>query len=216
MTDKTIENWTARLQRIAAAELGDDGSHDLYHFKRVFALASAIADKEGAKVDRLVLLAAAYLHDIVNPPKDSPLRIKASTLSAERAGDILKQEDFPADKIAAVQHAIAAHSYSAGILPDTPEAKILQDADRMEALGAIGLARTFYVGGRLKSSLFEPEDPFAAHRELNDAKYAVDHFHAKLFKLPALMNTAEGRRIAEARAEFLQNFLDQLQSELKT
>jgi uncharacterized protein len=213
--DNTIADWTARLERIATAELGDDGSHDLFHFKRVFAVASAIANKEGAEADRLVLLAAAYLHDIVNPPKDSPLRSKASTLSAERAGDILRQEDFPADKIAAAQHAIAAHSFSAGITPESLEAKILQDADRMEALGAIGLARTFYVGGRLKSSLFDPEDPLATDRDLDDAKYAVDHFQAKLFKLPALMNTNEGRRIAEKRAAFLQQFLDQLLSELE-
>ncbi len=210
----TLSEWVPRLEAIASAELGDDGSHDLFHFRRVFALASTIAQTETPDADRLVLLAAAYLHDIVNPPKNSKLRSQASSLSAERAGEILRQEGFPADRIAAVQHAIQAHSFSANISPETLEARILQDADRIEALGAIGLGRTFYIGGKLNSRLFDPVDPLAEHRALDDSRYVVDHFKTKLLKLPGLMNTAEGRRISEKRANVLTIFMAQLLDEL--
>jgi len=102
--------------------------------------------------------------------------------------------DFPAEKIKGVHHAIHAHSFSANVLPQTIEAKILQDADRLEALGAIGLARVFYVAGQLNTQLFHPEDPLAEQRIADDTLYALDHFPLKLFKLPSLMHTATPER----------------------
>jgi len=98
--------------------------------------------------------------------------------------------------------------------PLTPEAKILQDADRMEALGAIGLARVFYTAGVLHQRLFDGNDPLAAHRELDDQQYSLDHFSVKLFRLPALMNTATGRRLADEKVEYLRQFLQKIEGEI--
>ena len=96
----------------------------------------------------------------------------------------------------------------------TLEAKIVQDADRTEALGAIGLARTFYVAGLMKTKLFCSEDPFATNRELDDKAYALDHFQQKLLKLPSTMKTEPARLEANKRANILYKFLDDLKNEL--
>jgi len=212
--DPDLESWRERLAERIGTQPGDDGSHDVHHCQRVWRLCQRIADGEGVAVDRLVLLAAAYLHDVVNPPKDSPERSRASRLSAERAGEWLAQTGFPETKLAGVRHAIEAHSFSAGIAPESVEAQILQDADRMEALGAIGLARVFYVAGRLGSRLFDPEDPLSERRAPDDRRFAVDHFKLKLLRLPASMNTRTGRRLATERAAFLERYLEQLSGEL--
>ncbi|WP_052985414.1 HD domain-containing protein, partial [Shigella sonnei] len=117
-------------------------------------------------VDMLVILTACYFHDIVSLAKNHPQRQRSSILAAEETRRLLREEfeQFPAEKIEAVCHAIAAHSFSAQIAPLTTEAKIVQDADRLEALGAIGLARVFAVSGALGVALFDGEDPFAQHR----------------------------------------------------
>jgi uncharacterized protein len=165
----------------------------------------------------LILLTAAYFHDLVSPPKNSPERSAASLLSAEKTSTLLRDvfTDFPGEKIEGVRHAIHAHSFSAQVTPLTIEAMILQDADRMEALGAIGLARVFYTAGQLSQRLFDTEDPLAQTREPNDRQYSLDHFQVKLFKLPALMNTATGRRLAEEKAEYLRQFLRIIEGEIR-
>ncbi|MGM0422909.1 MAG: HD domain-containing protein [Pseudomonadota bacterium] len=213
---KTASEWQSEFEDWWQAH-GDesDGSHDLGHFRRVYKLSLEIAQGEGGMADPLILLAGAYFHDVVNPPKDSPLRSQASQLSADKAAEILTDMNFPADKIAPVGHVIAAHSFSAGIPTETIEARILQDADRMEALGALGIARNMYVSGLMGSKLFHADDPLAKNRMLDDRKYALDHFELKLLKLPAMMQTATGRRIAESRAEFLRVFRTQLLSEVE-
>jgi uncharacterized protein len=116
--------------------------------------------------------------------------------------------------VRAACHAIVAHSFSAGIEPETLEAKIFQDADRLEALGAIGIARTFFTAGRLGSQMFDGDDPFAAARPLDDRRFAVDHFAAKLLRLPSTMRTRGGRALAEERATILRDFLTALGAEL--
>lgn len=204
-----------RLETVLAGhDFGDDASHDIYHARRVRALCYQIADIEGAG-DRLVLTAAAYLHDIVNLPKDHADRHLASSLAAKAASEILYEIGLDEARIAGVAHAIKTHSFSAGFRPETIEAKILQDADRQEALGAIGIARLFYVAGRMGSNLFDAEDPMALHRGLNDKRFALDHFAQKLFKLPASMQTAGGRQIAQGRAAYMQGFVNQLIQELQ-
>lgn len=107
----------------------------------------------------LVILTACYFHDIVSLAKNHPQRQRSSILAAEETRRLLREEfvQFPAEKIEAVCHAIAAHSFSAQIAPLTTEAKIVQDADRLEALGAIGLARVFAVSGALSLALFDGE-----------------------------------------------------------
>ncbi len=117
-------------------------------------------------------------------------------MAAEKTLAILQSAfaDFPADRYPAVSHAIEAHSFSAAIPPRTLEAKIVQDADRLESLGAIGLARVFAVAGALNTILFDAEDPFADRRALDDRKYALDHFQCKLLRLPETMQTDKGKR----------------------
>ena len=193
-----------------------DGSHELGHFQRVWKAARYINEQEGEAADPLTLLAAAYFHDLVSLPKNHPERADSSRLSAEKTVLLLKNDfpDFPREKIEGVRHAIHAHSFSAGIKPLTAEAKILQDADRMEAVGAIGLARVFYTAGQLGQRLFDGGDPMAEGRELDDKKYSLDHFQVKLLKLPALMNTVAGRRLAEANADYLREFLKKIKKEI--
>jgi uncharacterized protein len=206
----------ATLEAELLAFLGPeaDGAHDLAHIRRVWQNAQVIAAREDIPVDRDVLLAATMFHDLVNLPKDSPDRHLVSRRSAEAAAAILARLGRSATQIEQVQHAITAHSFSAGIAPETIEARILQDADRLDALGAIGIARTFYVAGSLAKQIYDTDDPFAAHRPLDDLHYAIDHFPAKLLGLADTMNTATGRALAQARTDLLRQFLQILGDEL--
>jgi uncharacterized protein len=126
----------------------------------------------------------------------------------------LRSDSFPAEKLPAVAHAIAAHSFSAGIAPETPEARIVQDADRLEALGAIGLARMFLISGRMGGGIVDMDDPMALHRPLDDKAFALDHLEVKLLGLPATMQTRTGRLMAEERAEWMMSFRSRLLAEI--
>ena len=215
---QNLTEWEARFAAWLRVH-GDlrDGSHDLGHFSRVWKAAVHINGMEGWPADELVLLAAAYFHDLVSLPKDHPERSRSSLLSAEKTAGLLAADfpDFPVEKIPGVEHAILAHSFSAGVVPETVEAKILQDADRMEALGAIGIARVFYTAGQLDSRLFDPEDAMAERRKLDDRRYALDHFEVKLFRLPAMMNTVSGRAIAERNAVWMRAFVKKMREEIE-
>jgi uncharacterized protein len=218
MKNTLLTAWENRFFDYLLQHAGtDDASHDLDHFKRVWRRASEINEREGGTADPLVLLTAAYFHDLVSLPKNHPDRNKSSVLSAEKTADILRRKfsDFPEEKIAAVAHAIEAHSFSANIPPQSMEAKILQDADRMEALGAIGIARVFYVAGRLNTLIFDPADPLATEREPDDKRYALDHFKVKLLRLPALMNTISGKDMAEEHAAYLMDFMERISAEIR-
>ncbi|MTI16141.1 HD domain-containing protein [Rhodobacteraceae bacterium RKSG542] len=204
--DALVNELEAALR---AAEQDEDASHDIFHARRVRQYALEIAEKEGAG-DPVVLTAAAYLHDLINLPKNHPQREMASTFSAEAAGPILTRAGLSDEQIKAAQHAIEAHSFSAGIEPQTLEAKIIQDADRLEALGAIGIARTFYIAAKLGGGLFDGGDPFGEHRRLDDKTFAVDHFPIKLLRLSQTMCTNAGREVAEERTRFMVDFLKQL------
>jgi len=203
-----LESWRPRLAQLAAqavADQGPDGAHDLNHFERVWRNAQALLAQHH-QADALVVLAACYLHDLVNVPKDHPRRSSASRLSAELARVRLAAMGFPADKLAAVAHAIEAHSFSAGVPATTLEARIVQDADRLDGLGAVGLARMFYIAGRMGSALAHGSDPLALDRQLDDKSYSLDHIEAKLARLPGMMQTDAGRRLAEARLATLTAF----------
>lgn len=205
--------WQKHFEDYLKEHPSSDGSHDTSHMRRVWKLARQLSTK---KDDALVILAACYFHDIVSYPKDDPRRSRSSIDAAEKAARILSDLNFPKDKIDAVRHCIEAHSFSANIQPKTREADIVQDADRIESLGAIGLARTFYVSGLMKSKLFCSEDPFAENRQLDDKKYAIDHFQQKLLHLPKTMKTQIGKAEAEKRAQVLTQFLKDLSSEIAT
>jgi uncharacterized protein len=209
--NENLEDWKNKFEDYLQNNPLEDGSHDLSHFKRVWRLAN---DLSSDNEDKLVILAACYFHDIVNYPKNDPRRSQSSKDAALKAKEILNDMSFPTEKLSGVAHCIEAHSFSANIEPETIEAKIVQDADRMESLGAIGLARTFYVAGRMGSQLFDGEDPFAKNRELDDKKFAIDHFKTKLFKLPKTMKTDSGKEEAIKRAQILEQFLENLSREL--
>ena len=203
-----LDGWRPRLAQLAAqavADQGPDGAHDLNHFERVWRNAQALLAHHD-RADALVVLAACYLHDLVNVPKDDPRRSIASRLSAELASERLAALGFPADKLAAVAHAIEAHSFSAAIPATTLEARIVQDADRLDGLGAVGLARMFYIAGRMGSALAHGSDPLALDRPLDDKSYSLDHIDAKLARLPGMMQTEAGRKLAEARLATLTDF----------
>lgn len=192
-----------------------DAAHDVSHFRRVWKTAQTLM--QGQPVDALVILTACYFHDIVSLPKNHPQRRQASTMAAQKTAEILVQDfpDFPVSTIPAVRHAIEAHSFSAAIAPQSLEAKIVQDADRLESLGAIGLARVFAVSGSLGVALFDGDDPFAAQRDLDDKAFALDHFRCKLLTLPATMQTEKGRELAHHNADFLVHYMAKLSAELQ-
>lgn len=196
----------------AARHAAADPAHDLDHIKRVVKNTLYLTDFEN--VNTLVTLPAACLHDCVAVPKGGPLRAQASRLAAEAATAFLAGLDYPADLLPEVFHAIEAHSYSAGVPPRTAEARVVQDADRLDSLGAIGIARCLLVGGHLERPLCAAEDPFCEQRAPDDRRFTIDHFYAKLLKLPATMQTAAGRAEAERRAGVMRRYLDDLRAEI--
>ena len=186
------DSHLARELFAVVGEHGNDGSHDRSHLLRVWQNANAIAAHEPA-CDRTVLAAAIILHDCVSPEKNAPDHVEASRRSAARARTILAGLGWRIPQIDSVAHAIEAHSFSARIIPRTPEARILQDADRLDAIGAVGIARCFYVAGRMGSSLYDAADPAAFNRPLDDQAYALDHFDKKLFKIAENFQTKPAR-----------------------
>ncbi|QFI39082.1 HD domain-containing protein [Moritella marina ATCC 15381] len=191
-----------------------DRAHDIDHIERVVATARLLAASEGA--DLAILEPAAWLHDCVSVAKDHPQRKQASLLAANHAIEFLQQIDYPAQYHEAIHHAIVAHSFSANITPESLEAKILQDADRMDALGAIGIARCILVGGKLNRQLYSSIDPLCESREPDDSVYTLDHFFTKLLRLGDSMQTSAAKAEAQRRSIYMRDFLTQLQSELLT
>ncbi len=189
---------------------GDPG-HDVGHLLRVAEWTIRLGE---GKVEPRRAVAAALLHDIVNLPKNSPDRARASELSAEEARKVLSRLSFAEEEIADVALAVRQHSFSRGERPDALLAKCLQDSDRLEALGAIGLARVFSTGTMMGAAHFHSSDPWAEHRELDDQAFSVDHFFRKIFKIPGLMNTEGGKREARHRLAIIHDFLTQLGHEL--
>ena len=209
-----LQNLSEQLETVLTEQqTTHDGSHDVYHARRVKQNALAIAQKEAEGNER-ILVAAAYLHDLVNVPKNDPNRHHASRLSAEAATHHLAKLNFNDEEIKAISHCIEAHSFSAGIEPITAEARIIQDADRLESLGALGIARTFYIAGKLDSDLFDGADPFAEHRSLDDKCFAIDHFKLKLLTLADTMKTESGKVIALERTASMRAFLDAFANEV--
>jgi uncharacterized protein len=206
-------DWTTRFEAFLTRTAGPgDAAHDPPHLRRVVANARRLAAAEGARLE--IVLPAAWLHDCVIVPKDSPQRAAASTLAAEAAIGFLAESGYPVGLLPAIAHAIAAHSFSAGISPETIEAKVVQDADRLDALGAVGLARCLMLGGETGRPLYHAAEPFPTTRPPDDRAYTIDHFYTKLLSLAGTMQTASARAEAERRTAFLRAFLDQLATEI--
>jgi uncharacterized protein len=189
-----------------------DPAHDPMHIERVVANARHLAAGEGARLE--IVIPAAWLHDCVTLPKHSPERAQASKLAAAEATRLLTEWGCDPGWLPEIAHAIEAHSFSARVEPRSIEAKVVQDADRLEALGAIGLARTLMLGGFSRKPLYDREDPFCESREPDDRRIVIDHCYAKLLRLAGTMQTAAGRREAEVRTAIIQRFLDELRREL--
>lgn len=189
-----------------------DPAHDLSHVKRVVNTAKKLAKEENAINE--IVVPAAWLHDLVNLPKNHPDRKKASALAAEEALKYLRSVEYPEKYLDSIHHAICAHSFSAGITPTTLEAKIVQDADRLDALGAIGLARLFSINTQLGRVFYDHKDPFAQKRSLDDKLYGLDHIFIKLEKISESMNTVSASIEAKRRFSFIQEFLNELKKEI--
>jgi len=200
------------LKNVVKKRLENDSAHDFEHTMRVYKNAQKICKKE--KANEKLVLSAALLHDIVSYPK-SDKRSKISSIeSAKKSKKILEKLDFTKKEITIISDAIKDHSFSQNKIPKTIEGKILQDADRLDALGAIGIARVFATGGSLKRPFYNIDDPFCKKRIPDDHIWTVDHFFAKLFKLESLMNTKSGKAEAKKRTRILKEFLNQLKQEL--
>ncbi|EKA4469177.1 HD domain-containing protein [Vibrio parahaemolyticus] len=193
-------------------EMQVDAAHDIEHVKRVVKTAKQLCDEENA--DIAIVLPAAYLHDCFTYPKDHPNRKQNSAIAAKKAIAYLESIQYPQHYHDAIAHAIEAHSFSANIRPNTLEAQIVQDADRLDALGAIGVTRCIQVSTQFNAQLYNDNDMFAKERELNDKQFTVDHFQTKLFKIVDTMNTESAKLEANKRKAFMQTYLEQLHDEV--
>lgn len=197
-----------------AGHMRQDVAHDLQHVVRVVNSAKRLCSLEGAQLN--IVVPAAYLHDCFAYPKDHPQRASSSRLAADKAVQFLSELHYPAEYLAAIHHAIVAHSFSAKVVPNTLEAKIVQDADRLDALGAIGIARCMQVSASLGRPLYAPEDAFCKARAADDSAYTLDHFYKKLLLLAKQMHTASAKAEAGQRTQFMRQYLLQLGCEMAT
>ena len=207
---KVIDSIKNEVKKI----MDNDSAHDFEHVMRVYKNAQKICILENAN-EKLVL-SAALLHDIVSYPKSNKRSKLSSIQSAKKSEQILKKYNFSKEEIGIISDAIRDHSFSQNTTPRTLEGKILQDADRLDALGAIGIARVFATGGSLKRPFYNIDDPFCKTRTPDDKTWTVDHFFQKLLKLESLMNTKSGKIEAKKRTSTLKEFLKQLKQEIST
>jgi uncharacterized protein len=202
----------AELRRESERLMRSSG-HDYQHVLRVYNLAKRIGEEE--KADVFVLEAAALLHDLGRAEEARDPTIDHAQRSAEMAREILERMGFQEEKIEAILYAIRVHRYREGIVPETKEAKILQDADKLDALGAVGIMRCFSFGGAHGRGEYDPADPLCKKKKtLEEDKYSVDHFYQKLFKLKDTLHTSTAKRMAEGREKIMRLFLEELEKEI--
>jgi uncharacterized protein len=202
----------AALRDEAAARdaAAPDAAHDLEHALRV----ALWTLRCGSDLPARLAVATALLHDAVRVPKDHPDRPRAGERSAAHARDRLLALGFSAHEAEAAAAAIRDHGFSRGAEPASPLGAALQDADRLDALGAIGVARLFATGAVMGAVFFDADDPWARRRALDDRARSVDHFFTKLLRLPETMRTEAGRREAAGRVRLMREFLAALGREL--
>lgn len=193
-----------------------DPAHDFTHILRVCRNARLIGQDE-EEADMKVLLLAALLHDVGSDKKDasSDPEKERNGLGRQATKDFLNSIGLDEKRRDEVLYAIDVHRYSRGIVPVTLEARILQDADRLDALGAVGIARVFLTGGALGREMYHPDDPFCKTREPDDGRWNLDHFYKKLLKLEAGMHTRSARKLAAKRTAVLERYLSDLEEEIR-
>lgn len=206
----------ARLRPLAAAAearlAGAEPSHDFLHVLRVTENARRIAAAEGA--DLAVVLPAALLHELFSYPKGDPRSPLSGEACADRARDLLAAERWDPARIDAIAYAIRVHPFSLGIRPESLEGRVLQDADRLDAIGAVGIARLFASTAVMRRPFYEPADPFCRSRAPDDKQWGVDHFFRKLLRIPDGLHTATARAMAADRLRCMEAFLAQLEREI--
>lgn len=200
------------LLAVAKSRALEDPSHDYQHVLRVMANAKLIARAEGA--DERICVAAASLHELFNYPKGHPESKRSGEVCAEHARKVLAEMGEAPAMIEAVGYAIAVHPFSLGITPTTLEAKVLQDADRLDSIGAIGIARCFASCAEMKRPFYSIDDPLCVMRTPNDKEFGVDHFFNKLLHIPSRLHTDTAKRLAEPRMQVMQDYLAALGREV--
>lgn len=193
-----------------------DSAHDFNHVLRVLRMAEHLARLEGADME--VVQAAALLHDISRAEEDKSGEGDHAEMAAKGAREILMWRGVQPERADAVAHAIAAHRYRGTVQPQTLEAKILFDADKLDSIGAIGIARAYAIAGSLKQQLWsEPqEDGVATRDQHGDSNHTpVAEFVVKLRHVPARVYTAAARKIAEERHAYMSQFFERLGREMR-
>jgi len=186
--------------------------HDKSHVERVYNLAVQIGKEENADLD--VVKAAALLHDIARAMEDEGRIEDHATEGAKMARKVLEESNFPKEKIEKVMHCIEVHRFKKGMEAKSLEAKILQDADRLDIIGAIGLARVFTRGGWSNIPIHDPSTP---PKQKYDGKSlsSVNHIYEKILKVKDTIHTNAAKEIAEERHRFVEKFLEKLFKEWK-
>jgi len=205
-----------RIRQIAGSILeADSGSHGWDHAERVWMLCEHIGVEERA--DLGILEPAAYLHDICRrEEKASGGKICHARLGAERSREILEREGASEDVIQRITHCIAAHRFrNNDEQPQTLEARILFDADKLDALGAVGIGRTFLFAGEVGARLHNPEADILNTRAYSSDDTAYREFCVKLSKIRDRMLTVTGRKMAEDRHGYMVAFFERLTREVK-
>ncbi len=190
----------------------NDPAHDFEHTLRVCNNVKFLCKHEN--IDPFLPLIAAILHDVIVLKKSTSNSKNSSVKSSLFAKKLLKNFDLSEYDISLVSDAISTHSFSKHQTPKTIIGKILQDADRLDALGAIGIARAFTVGGIEKRNLYNSTDPFCRKRLPDDNKFTLDHFFKKLLILSKLMHTKTAKNEASRRTKVLKNFIRDLKLEI--
>ena len=209
MDDLIKEKIIAALKK----RINNDLSHDFGHAYRVMGLATRIANEENADLD--IVIPAALLHDSIVYKGTDNYRNEHDE-SAQFARNVLSAiSEYPKEKIEEVAYAISVCSYSNGIMPESLEAKVLQDADMLESTGAISIMRTFSSSMPMHVEAFYSfDDPFCVSRKPDPMKYSLDLFYQRLLRVSARMHTKSAKIMATHRDEFLHTFINELKQEL--
>ncbi len=195
---------------------GADSAHDFEHILRVMRMAEFLARRENADVE--IVRAAALLHDIARHDEDhGNAEIDHAQVSAKDARVYLLENGADENFAARVSEAIASHRFRGTTRPETLEAKILFDADKLDSIGAIGVARAYAICGLLNQKLYtEPkENAVATRKQHNEQHTPVDEYHVKLKHLRERFFTPTAKKIAEERHAFMEKFFDQLTREVR-